>query len=184
MYFMAKKIKVRELPAKIKVIKELRKEDSDLEEDVSIVPDDAVVEAGGGERVATILRSGQTIGPIADVSAGEARKEEINLSGNQLYDAARGNTGEERRGYAAATGQDAWQGGTAGRRNTRVLGAENSGVVEQGFTGQGIDEGGLRRVDVRRFQDMRTGREDPETKKYESVEKGGDMRVKRRKEMY
>ncbi|MBS3088492.1 hypothetical protein J4402_01800 [Candidatus Pacearchaeota archaeon] len=179
---MGKKIKVRELPAKIKLIKEIRTEESDLEEDVSGVPDDAVVEAGGGERVATILRSGQTIAPIADVPVGEVRKEKTNLGGNQLYDAARGNTAEERRTYASGYGGEGQRGGVA-RRQTRVLGAEG-GTMEQGFAGQGIDEGGLRRVDVRRLQDMRTGREDPETKKYESIEKGGEMRVKRRKEMY
>ncbi len=142
---MGKKIKVKELPAKIKVIKELRKDESDLEEDVSGVPDDAVVEAGGGERVATILRSGQTIMPIQDVSAGTggARKEETNLTGNQLYDTARGNTTEERRTYASGYGGEEQRGGAA-RRRTQVLGAETGGTIEQGFVNQGIDEGGRR----------------------------------------
>ena len=49
---MGKKIKVKELPAKIKLIKELNRDESDLERDVSGVPDDAVVEAGGGKRCA------------------------------------------------------------------------------------------------------------------------------------
>ena len=178
---MVKKIKVKELPLKIKEIKELREEESNLEEDVSAVPDDAVVEAGDGKRVATILSSGQTIEPIADVDTAGIRKEENNFGGNQLYDAARGNT-EEGRAYISTSGERVQQGGMA-RRNTRVVGA-GGGVMEQGFTGQGIGEGGLRRVDTRRFQDMRTGREDSETKKYESNAEGGNMKVKRRREMY
>jgi len=186
---MAKKVKVRELPLKIREIKELKRgEESDLEEDVAFVPEDSVVESGGESGTVRVLGSGpmavQPVEQVDSVGTTSVKREE-EISGTQLYDAARGASEEEgERTYINPEGQRVREGGERSRPvrgNVMALGV--GGEVGKGFVGD-VSEGGVVGADVGRFQDKRARvQRGPDERRYEAT-KGEDMKVKRRKEMY
>jgi hypothetical protein len=183
---MTKKIKVRELPSKIKEVREIRREESDLEEDVSHVPDDAVVESGSGSFGGVKILGAQSAAgrnPI-NFDAPE-REKKPEATGTQLYDSARGRTDEEEREYISAYGSDTSR--PTGelnrpvRGNIRPLGGS---AFEQSFSGniEGTNEPNL---NIEHFQDKRSKiHRGPDDRRYESSPGGKDMQVKRRKEMY
>ena len=157
-----------------------------MEEDVSQVPDDAVVESGssafGGVKILG-AQSAAGRNPINFEAPEREKKPEA--TGTQLYDSARGKSeDEEEREYISAYGGTARSIGELSRPVRGNILPLGGGTFEQNFSG---NIGGTNDLnpDAEHFQDKRSKiHRGPDERRYESSSGGKDMQVKRRKEMY
>jgi len=185
---MGKRVKkVREIPSKIKEVRELERDESSEEESVSDLGG-GFFEEDIGERPAITLSSGQGVERDVDnvefrenIDRGGRREEE---SGNRLYDSARQSSedsGDEKKVYLNTASEQAVKRDFETRPAVRSV--ADLGVRQRLLNVE--DEPGLRRVNINRVQERRMDVNNFEEKKYykSAVEDGG-MKAKRRREMY